>query len=495
MQKSISTQEDIEQLIIDIEQKWPVDLWNINGIDIWPYVRIKIYIDFLVQMNKSNVSTDSNKQTEKKKSNFLVRIFLMILKITGAFVRLVAFFLRLKNKKILFFGSHIHRVLNDEVYFNRFYDSMIEHHKLEDEVYMVEYQKTYDKMYNPNAVIELKKHLNDFTLLSKLFSGFRKNKNTVHLEGYEEFHLWLSAHFFELKRIRISEKELINWTNKIKSLKPFYRLFYKIVKPSKIVFLGYYGLDDLTAALLAGNDLKITTIDFQHGPQTNIHMAYTSWTKVPKEGFNTTPVEFWNWDSRSKSNIEEWASTTQNVKSILVGQPFVSYYLNKYKTMAKSDEKQIFYSLQTTPFSIEDMITPKIISLIKKTELKWIFRLHPRTNISLQELNDFLILNNINDKAVAQDAFQTPLPESLVRSFLHVTNYSGCLIEAYLMGIPSLLIHNMGKEMFNLYIDDKKVFFLDQNESNFESDFSTLIENIGRNSTVNTALEVYNPLA
>lgn len=495
MKKSISTQEDIKQLIIDIEQKWPVDSWNINGIDIWPYIRIKIYIDFLVQMNKSDSSTETNKKTEKEKANFLLRYFLMTIKITGAFVRLISFFLMLKNKKILFFGSHIHRVVNEGVYFNRFYDSMIEHHKLDDEVYMVEYQKTYNKMYNPGAVIELKKHLNDYTLFSKVFSVFNKKKNTIYLEGYDDFYLWLSLHFFELKKVKISQKDLINWSNKIKSLKTFYRLFYKKVKPSKIVFLGYYGLDDLTAALLVGNDLKITTIDFQHGPQTNIHMAYTSWTKVPKEGFNIMPVEFWNWDLRSKSSIEKWASKTHNVESRLVGQPFVSYYLNKYKNIEQSDEKQIFYSLQTTPFSIEDMITPKIISLIKKSNLKWIFRLHPRSNISLQSLNDFLMLNNIGDKAVTQDAFQTPLPESLASSFLHVTNYSGCLIEAYLMGIPSLLIHNMGKEMFNLYIDNKKVFFLDQNESNFELDFSNLIESMGQNSMFNTKLEVYNPLA
>jgi hypothetical protein len=40
-------------------------------------------------------------------------------------------------------------------------------------------------------------------------------------------------------------------------------------------------VDNLYAAVLAANQLGIRTIDFQHGPQTNVHMVFTAWNKIP----------------------------------------------------------------------------------------------------------------------------------------------------------------------------------------------------------------------
>jgi len=492
VKKSITTQEDIKKLIIDLEQEWPVDKWLINDIHIWPYIRIKIYIHLLVQMNNKNDSGEFKKSVKKHRIS-PINYSLQLLKVFPSALRLTYFFFSLKKKKLLFFGSHFHRVLNDDKYFNRFYDSMVSHHQLEDDVYMVEYQRVYEKMYNQKAVIKLKDKLNDYTLISKVTSKFSKTK--LVLENYNDFYLYVSTNIVELNNLKISTEVLVKWANKIKSLNGFYRILYKRVKPSKIIFLGYYGLDDLTAALFVGNELKIKTIDFQHGPQTNIHMAYTCWTKLPQKGFNTMPVEFWNWDLNSKSNIEEWADKTQTVTAKIVGQPYISYYLNKFQNITDNNERKIFYSLQTKPFSIEDMITPKIILLIKNFDYKWILRLHPRNNINLLELNEYLILNNIVDKTIIEEAFQNPLPDSLNSSVLHVTNYSGCLIEAYLMGIPTLLIHNIGKEMFSSYIDEKKVFYLDQNDINFENDFSKLVQQLETEKKQPFKLEIHNPLS
>lgn len=58
------------------------------------------------------------------------------------------------------------------------------------------------------------------------------------------------------------------------------------------MFLGYYGFDDLYSALITASKLKIKTIDFQHGPQTNVDLAFSNWNKVPAVGFNAMPVEF-----------------------------------------------------------------------------------------------------------------------------------------------------------------------------------------------------------
>ncbi|WP_264566718.1 hypothetical protein [Flavobacterium sp. N3904] len=483
MKNNIATQEDIKEIILQIEHKWPVDEWMINEVHIWPYVRIKLYIHFLMMMNKKfeNPQKDSHVATKKKSIFKFSNIFNWIL---GG-IKVQLFFGSLKRKKILFFGSHIHRVLHKEKYFNRFYDSLVEEHQLHRDVYMIEYQKVFANTFNKKEVITLEKHLKNYKIFQKGISKFSVTKSESHLLGYYDFYEHLKELPIRLDSLNISERDLVKWVTKIESLMPFFERFYRIVKPSHVVFLGYYGYDDIYAALLVANKMKIKSVDLQHGPQTNIHMCFSSWSKVPSGGFNLMPNEFWNWDENSKLNIDDWAIKTNAVKAKVVGQPYVSYWL-KQNDKILSDERVILYSLQTFPFEIEDMLTPKIIELIKDLSYKWVLRLHPRNYLPTETIRQFLIKHEIEDKAIIQSSIDSALPEVLLSSVLHVTNFSGCLIEAHLIGVPTLLINNIGKEMFTQYIDNSKVFYVDQNEDNFILESKKIILNLNFNYKLNT---------
>ena len=43
--KSKLTRSDIKEIINDVEAKFPVDKWIIDGIHIWPVIRIQLYED------------------------------------------------------------------------------------------------------------------------------------------------------------------------------------------------------------------------------------------------------------------------------------------------------------------------------------------------------------------------------------------------------------------------------------------------------------------
>ncbi|AMC10149.1 hypothetical protein Lupro_02295 [Lutibacter profundi] len=492
--KSIKTQEHIKNLILQIEDKWAVDSWMVNGVHIWPYVRIKLYIHLLSSLHENSTEQNFTNTIKIKKTFNLGSKIVTILKLIRSFFRLPLFFLALKRKKIMFYGAHYHRVLQDGNYFNRFYDAMVDYHKLHEDVYMVEYTTVYGSIYNKNAIIDLNKYLNDYKLLFKFFNRFKQSTNTVSLDGYTEFYKNLEGIQIDLNSLRISEVNIIKWAIKINSIEGFFIKMYKKIKPSKIFFLGYYGLDNLYAALVAANKLDINTIDFQHGPQTNVHMAFSSWTKVPLYGYNTMPLKFWSWDKKSKENIDEWANLTNNTKSKFVGQPYISYWLKKHNNI-KSKNKIILYSLQTAPiFSVEEMLTPKIISLIKKSDYKWILRLHPRNNIDLVYLKEYIKSNGIFEHTIIQDAIEVSLPNMLNSTILHITNFSGCLIEAQLMGISTLLIHEIGKEIFKEYIDDKLVFFSNKDSTTFEKKFHTLIKKVEKDRIHTKSIEIVNPL-
>jgi hypothetical protein len=236
--------------------------------------------------------------------------------------------------------------------------------------------------------------------------------------------------------------------------------------------------------------MKISTVDFQHGPQTNIHMAYSSWSKVPTSGFNTMPREFWTWDKNSKENIESWALKTDNTKVTIVGQPYIAFSIanNNFK----EQKKEILYSLQVEPL---DQLGLKIINLIRNSAYVWNLRLHPRSISNEEDLTLLLNKNGLFKNFKIQDHVTNPLPESLANTILHITNFSGCLIEAHLMGVPSLIINNVGKEMFAEYIDNKLVYYIDENEKDFDLKFEKLIKNI---KTIDPKLnysEIQNPFA
>ncbi|TDR22955.1 hypothetical protein [Flavobacterium cheniae] len=473
---SISSQDEIKKVILHIEEKWPVEKWEVNHIKIWPYLRIKLYIHLLMMMNKKlekDETTSDVKHTSSSKKTIFSKLFLIF----SSFFKLNFFFFSLKKKPHLLFGSHIHRVKQNGLYFNRFYDSLVDIHHLKNEVYNVEYQKVYPNTFNKEAVISLEQEVRNYKNLLNFKEKFTSKNDSVSLENYDDFYAYLKQLPIRLDLLRFSVQDLKNWSRRVIALQPFFRRFYKKTQPKTLVFLGFYGYDDLYAALLTANQMGIKTVDFQHGPQTNIHMVFSAWTKFPSDGYALLPKEFWNWDEFSKINIEKWCHKNNSIAKV-VGQPFVNYWL-KHNHFERSESNTIIYSLQTFPFEIQDMLTPKVIQLIKDLPYQWILRLHPRNYIEIEEIKAFLIQHQIEDKAIIQSSIdEMPLPKALLSSIVHITNFSGCLIEAHLLGVPTILINNIGKEMFSQYIDDEKVFYLNQEDDDFCFNFSTLTKYI-----------------
>lgn len=271
---SEQTHIGIKRKILELENQFNVDEWIVNDINVWPYIRIKLFFLLITNLNPDSEKQKGhhtfNKEVPTTKKAHKVQKGLRSI---GSFIKNEIFFLKLKTKKIVFFGSHIHRVKHENNYFNRFFDSMVDFHNLEEDVYMIEHQKVYDINYNQKAVIKLEQKLHDYKVTEKIKSKLRSRKITQDLEGYEEFLSLVNKEVENSNTLHISFRDLVNWSVKIKSLASFFTRMFKKIKPDKVLFPGYYAWDNLYAAVLAANNLKIKTVDFQHGPQTNVHMV------------------------------------------------------------------------------------------------------------------------------------------------------------------------------------------------------------------------------
>ena len=454
-------------LLKHLEETYPVERWKVGDIYVWPYVRIKLYFFLLSKSinGSSTLKAHINPSLGKRDLRLKDKLEAVI----QASIRYPLFLLRLKKKPLVFFGSHIHRIAHPKGHFNRFFDSMVEFHSIEDKVYFVEHQKVYKGSFNQQAIIPLEKELSHFKVLMK----FKKRRmvDSKTLPDYELFLEDLKKIDPETSSLGLEIGDLQNWVNKIQELFFFFKTIYSRIKPEKVVFPGYYGWDNLYAAVYTANKLGIKTVDFQHGPQVN-HMVFSDWGKHPKEGFDLMPREYWNWDSRSKDNIEKWSGNINGIKAKISGQPYLEYSRHN---MVKQNSSMILFTLQT--FALEEMLPNTLLSVIRNLDYKWIFRLHPRNTLKKEEITSHLEKNGIGgQKYIIQHSIEVPIVTSISYSFLHVTGFSGCVLEARLMGIPSIVINKIGQEMFESYVDDQSIFYLSKTEENFETDFRTILK-------------------
>jgi len=73
----IDSQENAKNIILSIEENFPVDTWKIDAIHLWPYIRIKLYFELLTIHNKKQ---DGASNTSSAPSLNKVAVFFKIIK-------------------------------------------------------------------------------------------------------------------------------------------------------------------------------------------------------------------------------------------------------------------------------------------------------------------------------------------------------------------------------------------------------------------------------
>ena len=488
----IKSHEDIRDFIIHLEQKFPVDNWKINSIHIWPYLRIKLFIYLIKSIENNASSFDSKLKKEKinnrQKKDILKRLFNII--------KTLFFLIKIPKAKIIFFSLDMHRVFYNGLYFNRFFDVMVQEHGLQDEVITYELKNISKPVYNADRVIHLPtilKGYKDFLKIKKKLSIRPKKVLESEIGELDDFLNYLTINGIDIFILNFNLKSLYAWSEKIKEISCFFIRVFNYKELKKIFFLSNQGFDDMSAAIYAAQKLNIPTIEFQHGFQTNVHMGYAHWTKVPVGGFNTMPLEYWCWDKHSQSAISQWSTHTY-IKSIVKGQPWLTFFTKK-NMKSLPDKKKILYSLHLfSEIELAEVFPPQLIHSINNLPFDWTLRLHPRNSLEINKISVFLAQNNIDLKKIdIQDPKKIPLPLSLLSSKIHITNYSGCLIEAIQMGVPSLIIDKLGQMIYKNYIEGNMVVY----KNKFDSDFNYFLKEYVKDEKENSfhLYDIPNPIA
>lgn len=463
----MKNREDIKNYILSIEQQFPVDSWKVNHLAIWPILRIKLFF-YLI-----NVVEAGNKvQIKKDKKLSILQKLKAELKKIDSVVHYFFWLRKLPSKKYLFVGADAHRVNFKSKRFNRYFDILIDKYKIEKDSLYFEYGPDTKNQFNLDLIYTFNKALKGYLLLKKsspIKTKFSGNQ-------FDDFLNFLGQEKFNQNFLRKYDNFFLEkWASEIFLHKiNFFTKVLKKMKPTQIMILCYY-LEDNFALIVAANQLGIKTIEMQHGPQTDIHLSYGSWSKIPSEGYLMMPNTFWSWDENSEGVLNKWIKNNNNYSVINIGNPWVNYW--KTVNSAYEFKNYVFYTLQPNPITIEQLFPQPILDFIKSEPYQWFIRLHPRQMHDLENIKKYLKNNNVLHLVNIEQATNDPLPQLLINSVVHITHSSGSALEASFLNVFTVLINEIGLLSFPELISNQKAVYLNVNDSNFKQEFEKIIQN------------------
>ncbi len=213
------------------------------------------------------------------------------------------------------------------------------------------------------------------------------------------------------------------------------------------------------------------------------HWSYSSWSKVPNEGYELLPKYFWTWDQGSEQLINQWASKTSYHQAITQGTPWVDNYFDDSLVI---DRKYILYNMTI------DTLSPFLVDTFKHFIIKGYkikFRLHPRlTNLRLQ-VEEELHYFGLNEGSVIEDSNILGLKQSLAECIAMISPSSGSIVEAINLGIKPILLPSIGSDYYKNQIDEEKLFFL------AEQDDLMLIDLVNKSIELNEKVSISNQVS
>jgi hypothetical protein len=457
------SRREVVEFISSLENKYPVDKWRVTGIDIWPLLKIQSFFFWFEKSEETKRESSEVKKKTPGKTGVKE-----ILKSLPSWMKLA--FLPVKKSKYVFSGAASHRVDFSGTSMNRYFDPMMDYLESNDHnCVLIEQSHLADKKYyRRDRMIELRKLFPFANAIVKLKYRKQITKEVAGLPGFldclQEMEMALPelpAAFLKRQMIYMAQTVLV-WGY------VFDKIFDRL-KPTYAFGLCYYTLQMLGMNLSARRK-GVVSIDMQHGTQGELHVGYSSFNTVPADGFTMLPEIFWCWDNASATTIELWVRRQKFHQVLVGGNPWVTF-LSGDKAQQQwlpTSKKIILYTLQPVEPLLEEYIMEAIQEM--SPEFQWWLRLHPRQFKDRARLENLLRDRGLLSVVNIEDACNLPLPLILQHTAVHVSKYSGSIIEASLLHVMNVVIDEIGVAAFQAQLSEgRAVAFLDKNGQKFAS--------------------------
>ncbi|SFB47878.1 hypothetical protein SAMN05216312_109208 [Cohnella sp. OV330] len=436
----MSRYQTVIQFYNDIEKNFNVENWQLNGVDVWPLIRIFSGFPLTIQVPEA-----SHVQAFSDSNDFPVLSDLL----SNRDSHIDAFFL---------FDS-IGRSRLNNVWYHRLIEPWIESlEKIGIRAVSLEYNQfnvhqqpvkseTYSLTRFFKSVSEQPIDEVDVSFDTRLLESIGREYEKKFPE---------SSFFPDLPK-------LMKWVSEIKRNSEMMKALLSKYK-AKIVFMVNSANLSSMAWALAARELNIPSVEIQHGVLGEI--IYKQWSNVPQKGFNTMPFYYWCWSEEEAESVNLWAVETGIAKGIAGGNLWNELWKNDESEIVKSYDKQLthmndsrYHILLTLQplYGLDDWtdnLPDWVLSAIAKSPDAWLWhvRYHPqmlgRFHQEATEMNKKLEPLIKANKIEVEKATAEPLMALLKKTDIHITAFSSSVVEAAEFGVPSIVLHPNANRFF-----------------------------------------------
>lgn len=451
---------EIIEFINEIELQFPVDTWIINGIEIWPLIRVQIVAYYLRN------SSDSSNNKYFKSKNF--EKISMVLKEIYIYLKI-----NILDKK--------HNVYDNDVF-----EVLISGYNGDRTIQLSNMEK-FDVNCDPFYHILY----NDYGIRSIFFERYSTNNKNLNLPRYSYtkiINLWILKHTIlanmESRKIKnrdfkldyyhafkeymekckfpinlISENSLYKNTLFYKNFSQDLAEYLKRRKIKLVLMMCYYSSINFALAI-ACKQLNIPCIDIQHGcAGESFHEMYYSWKNIPVNGYKLLPTGFWCWSKEDAEAIANWNYKGAKPDIFIGGRlirelwsnkegKLYAYYLDKLENNIKKCKfkKIILFTLQPGILYNEYLRD----AIEKSNDYLWIIRSH----FTIDDLQErFMKSFDGKGNVLLTKSVDYPLEFLLTYIDLHITYSSSVIIDAEYFSKVSIMLDRDSINRYKKYFE------------------------------------------
>jgi hypothetical protein len=434
------------------EINYPVNKWVVESVDLWPIIKFYCTHKLYNTENVKDKNTNDIVYSFNKKSKFSTAII--------AFRGFLSYFFSSFSKADIVASSvgNYKANWNNQV-MHKYFDPLLDEcEKQNIKGILISLNEENRTNYKTSRV----KNISNWNYYLRIFNRNQKF-NLNNLEGFKTFlnelsnELNTNSEYLEITLNQIF-REVFLW-------KKVYKHLFRKVKPKFSISLCYYSWE-FYGMNAAANEMHIISIDMQHGGIGAYHTAY-KFNEIPKNGYSVLPRIFWTWDSLTKDFIDTWAKDSWH-KTISGGNLWINFISNSNNKIEyqKDSKKVILLTLQNTLYPVLDDFIIKAIKNTDDNQFVWWLRYHPgMSKKEMDEVNEIIRYNEFSNKVITHLAAEIPLPIALMKCEVHLSKFSGSILEAALMNKLNIIIDELGKSAYANLIEDNKASFFDPNEN------------------------------
>ncbi len=245
------------------------------------------------------------------------------------------------------------------------------------------------------------------------------------------------------------------------------KFFYYIlgrIRPKKVYVVCYYSILGMSLCA-ACRQRGIPITDVQHGVAGENMRAYSGWMNVPKQGYTTLPDSFFCWTASDARAINDWAQHTSRHEAVVVGSLWRNY-LMKQSLLREAEDQWADFLLKIDRYEKKILITmqssnvaPLFVDVVKRSPPSYCFLIRVHPGFLLDKDQNYTDLARGYPNVFFEQSSQIPMQLLMRHMDLHMTEWSGAVIDAYFEGVRSIVISKASLDYFEELIAEGKVIY------------------------------------